>query len=561
MAQGELKAVSKVKMSGAQAIARAMKECGVEYFFYMGGGMPNPYFFDAINNEGIKTILARNEKAATNMADGYARVTKKPTVCYGQYGAAAAMLASMLYEPMFAHSPVIALSGSFGTFARDQFAYQECYEMKYFEPTCKFNVDVVDVNRLAEYMRTAIQIAVSGCPGPTHINMGIDMATPTDEMPEILAADTFLTLPPFRPRAEPERIAAAAKLLANAERPVLVCGSGVHWSDAYEEVKALAELLTIPVITNPNGKGCFPEDSPLWAGVMGNYGRPVSNEIVREADVVFFVATRAGRHQTASLQAPVPGASRIIHLDIDPVAIGRNYRPDIALMGDAKVTLQDLLAALKTTIANPKPKAERIEEIAQKIKAYEMSVTREGTDKVNSDAVPIMPQRVVNEVSKFIGPRDIVVSDTGNMLSHTSLFLKLKGTGKIYLPCGGTLGSSLATAIGASFGAAKDQRVIHMTGDGGMGYNLCDIETSVRYKDQHVPMVTVVHNNSVLATPARPFTHISYAKIFEDFGGCGIRVERAEDIRGALARALDSGKPACVDCITDPTARSRMGGS
>lgn len=554
-------ASGKVKMSGAEAIARAMKECGVEYFFYMSGGMPVPYFTDAIQNEGIKTILARNEKAATNMADGYARVTRKPTVCYGQYGAAAAMLASMLYEPMFAHSPVVALSGSFGTFARDQFAYQECYEMKYFEPTCKFNADVVDVNRLGEYMRTAVQIAVSGCPGPTHINMGIDMASATDEMPEILGASTFLTLPPFRPRAEPGRIAEAARLLVNAERPVLVCGSGIHWSDAYDEVKALAEMLTIPVITNPNGKGCFPEASPLWAGVMGNYGRPVSNEIVQEADVVFFVATRAGRHQTAGLQAPIPGASKIIHLDIDPVAIGRNYRPDVALMGDAKATLQDLLANLKTMIPNPKPKAERIDELARKIKAYETSVTREGTDMINSDAVPIMPQRVVNEVSKFIGPRDIVVSDTGNMLSHTSLFLKLKGIGKVFLPCGGTLGSSFAMAIGASFGAAKDQRIIHMTGDGGMGYNLCDIETSVRYNALHVPMVTVVHNNSVLAVPDRPFTHISYAKIFEDFGGCGIRVERAEEIASALQKALYSGKPSCVECITEPTARSRMGGA
>jgi acetolactate synthase-1/2/3 large subunit len=257
----------------------------------------------------------------------------------------------------------------------------------------------------------------------------------------------------------------------------------------------------------------------------------------------------------------VPGASKIIHLDIDPVAIGRNYRPDVALMGDAKVTLRDLLANLRTMVANPKPKAERIEELTRKIKAYETSVTREGTDQLDSDAVPIMPQRVVNEVSKFIGPRDIVVTDTGNMLSHTSLFLKLKGTGKVYLPCGGTLGSSLAMAIGASFGAAKDQRIIHMTGDGGMGYNLCDIETSVRYKDQHVPMVTVVHNNSCLASPIRPFTQVSYAKIFEDFGGCGIRAERPEDIRGALARALESGKPACVDCITEPTAHSRMGGS
>jgi len=469
------------------------------------------------------------------------------------------ILASMLYEPMAAHSPVIALTGATPTKAKDQWTYQECYEMPSFESTCKFNADVTDINRLAEYMRTAIQIAVTGRPGPCHINMHQDMWNVEAEMPEVYGDKNFLAFPPFRTRPEQGKVAEAAELLAKAERPVLVCGTGVHLSGAYDEVRELAELLAIPVATVYGGKGCFPEDSPLYIGTIGVYGRPVSGEIVREADVVFFVATRAGRHHTENLTAPLPSTAKIIHLDIDPIVMGRNYKLEVPLVGDAKTTLQDLLATLKTKIAKPRPIGKRVDDISKRIKAYEGSITREGTDKVNSDAVPIWPQRVINEVSKFITPRDIVVCDTGNAMSFTSLFLKLKGVGRTYIPVSGTLGSSFGLALGVAFGAKKDQRVIHFIGDGGMGYNLADIETAVRYNDLHVPMVTIVNHNSVVGNWRVQFAPTSFSKIYEGFGGYGIMVERPGDIRDALQKAFDSGKPAVVDIITEPSAMSRMG--
>ena len=170
-----------------------------------------------------------------------------------------------------------------------------------------------------------------------------------------------------------------------------------------------------------------------------------------------------------------------------------------------------------------------------------------------------MPQRVITEVSKFITPRDIVVCDTGNAMSFTSLFLRLKGVGRTYIPVSGTLGSSFGLALGVSFGAEKDQRVVHFTGDGGMGYNLADIETSVRYKDLHVPMVTIVNHNSIVGNWRVQFAPTSFSKIYESFGGYGILVERPEEIGKALKKAFDSGKPAVLDIITEPSAMSRMG--
>jgi len=445
--------------------------------------------------------------------------------------------------------------------------------MPYFEPTCKFSVDVTDVCRLAEYLRTAIQIAVSGCPGPTHVSMHNDMVDAIGEMPEIYGDKLFFRAPPFRPRAEPERIAEAAKLLANAERPVIACGSGVQISGAYDEVRELAELLTIPVVTNYKGKGCFPEEHPLYVGVMGSYGSTLTNEIVREADLVFFLATRAGRHMSEDLTAPEPGASRIIHLDIDPVVIGRNYKVDVALVGDAKLTLQDLLAVLKLMIAKPTSKEQRLQEIAKRIEEYKNIVR----PMMNSDAIPIKPQRMIREVSKVLRAKDIVVSDTGQMICWTVRLLKLKGTGMTYIPCGGTLGSSFALAIGVSFGAEEDQRVLNLIGDGGIVYNLAELETAKRYNDQHVPFVALVDNNSSLGqtrpssrledwskekTPwisCSDLIELNYAKIAEAFGCYGIRVERPGELAEALQNAFNSGKPAIVDVVTDKREYAPLG--
>lgn len=551
------------KLSGGVAVARTMMKCGVDHFFYASGGLISDIVSNELDRLGGHPILCRNEKSATNMADGYSRVTNKPSVCYGQAGAAAMILASMMYEPMYARSPVVALTGSHSPNDKDRWDYQECYEMKSFESTCKFNADVTDLGRIAEYMRTAIQVAVSGCPGPTHINMAYDINTAVGEMPVLYGDPTFFKVPPFRSSPEPERVAAAAELLVKAKRPVMMCGIGIHCSGAYNEVRELAEFLTIPVVTNPGGKGCFPEDHPLYVGVTSGYGSEYANEFVRGSDLVFFVATRAGAHTTEDLTAPEPGAAKIIHLDIDPIAIGRNYKADVPLIGDAKVTLQKLLATLKNRLAKPAPKQARIKEIAKAIKGFEAIV---GPMKA-SNAVPVWPQRIMKEITQFLGPRDIITSDTGQTLCWTCRMVKLKGTGRLYIPVGGTLGSGLAMSMGVAFGAEKDQRVVHYSGDGGMGYNITDLETMVRRNDEHVPWVVVVSNNSSFAMGRNRFEdftkkkapymktfdtcQVNWAKVAEGFGCYGARVEKPGEIQDALHEAFASGRPGLVEVISE----------
>lgn len=559
----------RVELSGGKVVAETLKECGISHFFYVMGGMTQ--MFPLIEDLGIKMVLCRNEKAACNMADGFSRITRRPSVCYAQHGAASAILASMLYEPMYAHSPVIALTGSVPTQTKDQWTYQECYEIPYFQSTCKFNVDVTDVSRLAQYLRTAIQVAVTGCPGPTHISMHNDMAKSVAKMPTIYGDQKFFKIPPFRPVADQDSICQAAKLLAQAENPVIVCGSGVHLSEAYDEVRELAELLTIPVVTNTQGKGSFPEDHPLSVGVMGGYGRLVADDIVRTASLVFFVATRAGRQMTEDLTAPEPGTSKIIHLDIDPIVIGRNYKADVALIGDAKSTLSKLVELLKTMIINNPSKSKRLKRIVAATKAYEKMTER----MMDSNEIPIKPQRLMKEVARVLGPNDIVVSDTGQMLCWTTRFLKMKEAGITYIPCGGTLGSSFAMAMGVSFGASENKRVLNLIGDGGITYNLTELETALRYNDSHVPFVAVVNNNASFGQ-GRPYhedwskktaPHISccdlgaldFAKIAQSFGCYGARVEKPEELGDAIRNAFDSGKPAIVDVVSDKREYAPLG--
>jgi len=434
--------LNKLQLTGEQAVARAIRECGIEYFFYVEGAVAK--LFPTVQKEGVNTILCRNEMGACCMADGYSRITNRPSMCFAQHGSAAAILASLMYEPMYSHSPVVALTGSIPTTQKDQWRFQECFEMPYFENTCKFSADVTDVIRLPEYIRTATQIAVSGCPGPTHINMHNDLVEHVAEMPEFVTDEAFRKVPPFRPRAEMGKLVEAAKLLSNADNPVIICGSGIHISSAYDELRQVAELLEIPVATNYAGKGCFPENHPLSIGVVGTYGREVTNQLVREADVVFFVGTRAGRHMTEEFTAPEPTKSKIIHLDIDPLSIGRIYKANVPLVGDAKSTLQELLKVIKSTLKGALRERSRLRFDA--IKTYENKMR----SMMESDAIPVKPQRIMKELSAFLKPTDIVVSDTGQSICWTTRFLKLSNATRTYLASGGTLGSSLPLAIGAS---------------------------------------------------------------------------------------------------------------
>lgn len=540
-------------MTGAKAIAETMRNHGVEHFFHVSGGIIS--LFIEIEDAGIDLVLARSEKAAAYMADGYSRVSYRPSVCYGQAGPGAINLAAGISEAYWTCTPVIALTGSTSVPHLYKYQYQELDEMPLFEPTTKWNAQIYRADRAAEITRNAFTVAMSGCPGPVHLNLHYDAANEEADSPEPHKAPGHAVYPTSRPRPDSGSVKEVAEALTRAERPVLVAGGGVIISQAWGEVVELAEQLFIPVATTLSGKGTIPDTHPLSIGVVGRYSSSTANKVVADADTVFFIGSRAGGMATDNWTVPGQDAT-ILQLDVEPENMGRNYNVAAEMTCDAKAGLRDLLAMLREMKRKPE-KRPYLEQVATlKSEWSEMA-----SSVMSSDAVPIKPHRVIKEIRDVLGDKDILVADTGQMGAWTGVLYPTVAPGRTYIRAAGTLGWSLPAAIGAKY-AAGDRRVLDVTGDGGVAYHISELETALRCDK---PFVAVVFNNVTLgmlhygfkwrgegkALKASDFIDIDYGKVAEAFNCYGQRVERTGELKEAMEAAFASGKPAVIDVMID----------
>lgn len=543
-----------VILTGAKAIAKIMALQGIKHFFHVPGGISG--FFPEIEDAGIDLVLTRSEKAATYVADGYSRISYKPSVCFGQAGPGAINLSAGLSEAFWTCTPVIALTGSTSTQHIYKFQYQELDEMPLFKPTTKWNAEIPFAERAGEIMRNAFKIATSGCPGPVHVNLHYDASRAEAEMPELYVDQLCKRYPSQRTRPDPDDVTSIAKVLADSERPVIVAGGGVNISQAWGEIIQLAELLTIPVATTLNGKGTIPDIHPLSVGVVGRYSKSTANKVVNDADVVFFVGSRAGGMTTDNWNVPKQNA-KILQLDIEPEFIGRNYKILSSMVCDAKLGLQDLITTIKSMIKKPTPKGQYLKEIKKLIEEWE----DEATEVMNSNACPIKPHRVIKEIRDVLGAEDILVADTGQMAAWTGALYKSLIPGRRYIRAAGTLGWSQAAALGAKF-AAGERKVMAVIGDGGILYHISELETALRWNK---PFVTLVLNNRSLGMirltlerlherrgfNSTDFLDLDYGKIAEGFGAHGDRIEKPDELRESVQLAYESGKPSVIDVLVD----------
>jgi acetolactate synthase-1/2/3 large subunit len=540
-------------MKGAEAVARTMAVHDVEYFFHVSGGPISLYI--EIENAGIDLVLARSEKAAAYMADGYSRISYKPGVCYGQAGPGAINLAAGISEAYWTCTPVIALTGSTSLPHLYKFQYQDLDEMPLFEPTTKWNAHIYQAERAAEIMKNAFSISTSGCPGPVHVNLHYDAANNTGETIEPRVEQYTRNYPSIRTRPSLNDIKKAAEILANADRPVIVAGGGVIISQAWNEVVSLAEYMLIPVATTLSGKGTIPDDHPLSIGVVGRYSSALANTIVKDSDVVFYIGSRAGGMATDNWTIPRED-SKIIQLDIEPESIGRNYFTASRLVCDAKMGINDLFVVLKEMMRKPK-KRKYLDTVTNLKKEWR----REVSSVMESEAVPIKPHRVIKEIRQILDKNDILVADTGQMGAWTGVLYPIIAPGRTYIRAAGTLGWSLPAAIGAKF-AAGNKKVLDVTGDGGVAYHISELETALRVDK---PFVAVVFNNVTLgmlhygfkwrgegkALKSSDFIDVNYGKIAEAFNCYGQRIEKPRELGEAIKLAFDSGKPAIIDVLID----------
>lgn len=545
-------------MTGSRLFAEMLRDYGVSHVFYvpaiMLGGLAE------MEAMPIVRVMAHGEKAAAYMADGYARASGKPGVCLAQQ-IGGSNLAAGLRDAYMACTPLIAINGGPPNNAHYRNGYQEVEDFSQFDPVTKFNAQVDDVTRLPDLLRQAFRAATSGTPGPVHLQIRGphgQVANGSADMKPFVEA-RFAQVPPFRPCAEIDDVQHALDLLAAAERPIIVAGGGVMASQAQDDVLKLAEWLRIPVATSLNAKASVPDHHPLNVGVMGAYSRACANQAVAEADLVFFIGSRTGGQLTLDWKLPRTG-TRVIQLDIEPLELGRNYPNIASLAGDAKATLQAMLAC-QPAKASTRSTA-WTDRAAQLVAAWRA----EFEPLLASVAKPIRPERICREISAALPAGGVVVSDTGHSGMWTGAMIELDKPGQGYIRCAGSMGWGFPGALGVKC-ALPDSAVVCFTGDGAFYFHIAELETAARFG---INLVTVVNNNSALnqeiplwdaVYPSRStdgarvddlwrMGKIDFAKVAESFGCIGMRVEEPKDLGPAIAEAIAMKRPVVIDVVT-----------
>lgn len=533
-----------------------LKAEGVGAVFGIPGGPITP-MFDALRGDArLRTIAARHEAGAAFMACGYARMTGGPGVCVLTTGPGATNALTGACAAKADGLPLVLLTAQaatidFGKGALQDSTYDGIDTVAMFRPAVKLSLMPAHAGRVAAALRQAVRAAMTGRRGPVHVSL------PTDLMKQQVARELIA---PARYRSSAKTFDRAAvqeaclALLAS-RRPALFAGHGVDLAGAREELRQLAELLAAPVATTPKGKGAFDERSPLALGVFGLASSPRAEEYLLSGRVDALLVLGSSLHEmsTQGWDPRLQPKGPLIQADIEPATIGRNYPVDIPLVGDLKTTLVEMLHCLRRLRAQgsfpPRPAVETL------------GPMRAPAD-LGGAGGPVKPQRVIAELSKALPEDAVVCLDVGN---HTLWALHyLEATGKsVFLNNWGSfaaMGYGVAGAIGAKLGA-PGRPVVAVVGDGGFGMAGMEVSTAATYG---IPVVWVVFNdaryNAVYhgqklqyagRTHGVEFRAMDVAAIAASLGARAFRVERADELQGALAAALACAGPAVVDVRID----------
>jgi acetolactate synthase-1/2/3 large subunit len=553
-------------LTGAQFLADSLHALGVTHVFFVPAILSHT-LAELDRRTPIQRILTHGEKSAVYMADGYARASRRVGVSFAQC-IGAANLAAGLRDPYLACSPLVVLTGGPYVESRGRHVYQEIEDFPIFKPLTKYSARVDTLARLPDTLRQAFRAATTGTPGPAHLELVGHMGELEREAAdlEVIAEPQFGRVPPLRIAADPQAVRAAAQMLGVAQRPIIVAGGGARTSDAGAELRELAERLAIPVATSLNAKDLIPGDHPLNVGVVGTYARQSANHAVLAADLVFFVGSHTGSQVTAKWRVPRPGTT-VIQLDINAAELGRHYPNRVSLWCDAKLGLRTLIESSDAGTADHRRAwVEQVQTLARKWRA-------QVAPQMESDAVPIRPERICSELSRHLPDDAIVVSETGHAGMWTGALLDLSRPSQSYIRAAGSLGWGLPAALGAKLAVPK-RPVLLFSGDGGFWYHLSELETAVRW---NIRAVLLVNNNRSLNMEIDvykdayggqlernhadlwKFRDVSFAAVAETMGAKGIHVRKPCEIAGALEQAFAAQGPCVVDVASDIEAIAPWG--
>ncbi|SHF30281.1 acetolactate synthase, large subunit [Caldanaerobius fijiensis DSM 17918] len=534
-----------MKLQGAEIIIRCLKDLGVDVIFGYPGGAVLP-IYDALYDSDIKHVLVAHEQMAAHMADGYARVTGKPGVCFATSGPGATNLVTGIANAYMDSVPIIAITGQVARNLIGKDSFQEVDIAGITMPITKHNYIVKDPEKLAYIIYEAFEIATTGRPGPVLIDVPKDIQAMMIEYEPINRNSINYEHKPKK-NINYANIEKAVQLIDQSERPVIYAGGGIICSGAYEELKELAEKADIPVTTSLMGLGAFPEDHPLALGFLGMHGSKYANMAVYKSDLVIAIGARFSDRVAGKATGFAPDA-KIIHIDIDAAEIGKNIKTNVGIVGDAKSVLRELVQKVK-----PNYHHEWHKQLAEMKEKYKFRYNRDGKLK---------PQYIVERISELTSGDAIIATEVGQNQMWAAQYYKFTKP-RTFITSGGlgTMGFGLPAAIGAQVGK-PDKRVINIAGDGSIRMNIKSLETAAIY---NIPVITVILNNNTLGMVRqwqtllynKRYSHtdlnpnLDFVKLSEVYGVSACRVTNEEEFNDAIKKALGENKPALIECMID----------
>ena len=540
------------KMSGAKALIQSLENQNVDTIFGILGGAILPVYDALCDTKKIRHILARHEQGAAHAAEGYARASGRTGVCMATSGPGATNLVTGIANAFMDSSPVVALTGQVPStgvntsymIGRD--AFQEADIIGITTPITKANYQPRTVAEIPTVINTAFYIASTGRPGPVLVDLPKNIQSDQAEVEFTNKIDAR----GYHPVSNPDlaSISQAADLLAKAERPIILAGGGVIIANASDELTHISDLLMAPVATTFMGKGAFPETHPLSVGSIGMHGNPAANRLMGETDVLLAVGTRFSDRATANLSSFVPNAKKI-HVDVDAAEIGKNIDVDIAVVGDAKISLQMLYAAVEKNLQKKEGEmwTKRVKEVKEKLSPLMKETPKD-----------LIPKALLAELRNMLPENAIVTTEVGQNQMWSALYFKALKP-RTFISSGGlgTMGFGFPAALGAKV-ACPDRPVVDIAGDGSFLMTENELACSVA---ENIPVTVIVLNNSVLGMVAqwqrmlykRRYMAVNlgktpdFVKLAEAYGAQGIRVASIPEFHAAIKKALKSKVSTVID--------------
>ena len=535
-------------MLGGRIAAAWLKAQGVEKIFALSGEHILP-LFDGCAAEGIDVIATRHEQGAVLAAEAYARVTGTPGVAAVTAGPGVTNAVTGLAVANTSGSPVMLLAGRTSTVKRLSGTFQDIDGRAITAPVTKWAETVFEAERIPVYLEAGWRRMLGGRPGAVFLEMPHNVLKGD---PEGVAVNTVKFAEPAG--ASPVALARALKMLGEAEKPMVIAGGGAFWAGAGEALRAFAERTMIPVATLNAARGLLPDGHEACIGPMAEAGLALL-----QSDVMLIVGTKFDASVTFGGPPLFTGNEKIIQVDIEPTSFGLNRMPDLAVQGDARVVLQQLADGWD---AKPKDEWGR----AAKETGSQMHAAWEGM--TGGEGSPVPPARVPAAIVEEAGRDAILVSDGGDIHTWAVTTFPAFRPGSLLTTHDslGTIGVGVPYALGAK-AAAPDRNVVLCIGDGSFGFGAMELETASR---NNLPFTVVIMNNGgwgnirfeqgkqFSETNATELSVASYEKVADAFGGYGERVDDAAALGPAIRRAIDSGKPAVVNVITQPGVVSEI---